>query len=119
MFILKGKLSNRDKRLLNQENVHLEHLVVLDVLGLSQMFFCAALVFQTLWCKAFALIEKAVVIHGFCSGLSLFSFIMKPSGKNLVGLQLYVCSGHILLVCLLSSFLHVKFQVLVYFFFGQ
>lgn len=42
---------------------------------------------------------------------------MKPSGKNLVGLQLYVCSGHIFLVCFLSTFLHVKLQVLVCSFF--
>lgn len=81
------------------------------------MFFYTAFVFQTLWCKAFALIEKAVVIHGFCSGLSLFSCIVKPSSKNLVGLQLYVCSGHILLVCFLFAFLHVKLQVLVRSFF--
>lgn len=77
------------------------------------MFFYTTFLFQTLWCKAFALIEKAVVIHGFSSGLSLFSFVMKPSGENVVGLQLYVCSGHIFLVCFLSTFLSVELQVLI------
>lgn len=55
----------------------------------------------------------------FCSGLSLFNFILEPSDKNPVGLQLSVCSGHIFLILFLSAFLHVKLQVLGWVFFGQ
>lgn len=110
MFILKGKLLRQKTPQLGER-----------AFGTSSSVRCSSSVinvFQTLWCKAFGLIEEAVIIHGFCSGLSLFSCIVKPSSKNLVGLQLYVCSGRIFLVFFLPFFM-LSFRFWFALFFGQ
>lgn len=92
-----------------------EHLLVVLPFCHKCFFYTVHLYFKQS-SKVFAVIDESVVIHGFFSGLSLFSFITEPSGKNPVGLQLSGCSGHLFLVLFLPDFLHTKLQFMESFF---